>query len=260
MEVGITEATRKFMGLKPLPAPTEEDSFFCWDLTRADLGAPKLLAMHNTSNCLSVVSRMTGADWKKPDRMILDMIRGAIASREGFLCAADVEAYLQMAGEEIVFTKTHGRKSSGCISRLVDDLYFAELYKEDKLQWRAMRTMDRRPVHCPTRKEYVFSPEAFREDFEARLGHPCSSSLVEPARVIELQPHAAMDGVTDIAAAREWAVIPTELKRVLLSSAFCHNCGTTSFAPGYSLRMDDPGVVIVGNCSVCGAPIARCCE
>ena len=165
-----------------------------------------------------------------------------------------------MAGEEIVFTKTHGRKSSGCLSRLVDDLYFAELYKEDKLQWRAMRAMDRRPVHCPTRKEYVFSPEAFREDFEARLGHPCSSSLVEPARVIELQPHAAMDGVTDIAAAREWAVIPTELKRVLLSSAFCHNCGTTSFAPGYSLRMDDPGVVIVGNCSVCGAPIARCCE
>ena len=166
------------MGLKPLPAPVEEDSFFCWDLTRADLGAPKLLAMHNTSNCLSVVSRMTGADWKKLDRIIPDMIRGAITSRDGFLCTADVEAYLQMAGEEIVFTKTHGRKSSGCISRLVDDLYFAELYKEDKLQWRAMRTMDRRPVHCPTRKEYVFSPGAFREDFEARLGHPCPSLLV----------------------------------------------------------------------------------
>ena len=76
---------------------------------------------------------MTGADWKKLDRIIPDMIRGAIASREGFLRAADVEAYLQMAGEEIVFTKTHGRKSSGCLSRMVDDLYFCDLYKEDKV-------------------------------------------------------------------------------------------------------------------------------
>lgn len=132
-------------------------------------------------------------------------------------------------------------------------LYFAELCKEDKLQWRVMRTMDRRPVHCPTRKEYVFSPEVFREDLEARLCHPCSSLLVEPPRVIELQPHAAMDEVTDIAAAREWAAIPAELKRVMLSSAFCRNCGVASSAPGYSLRMGEGGVVVVGNCSVCGA-------
>ena len=44
-------------------------------------------------------------------------------------------------------------------------------------------------------------------------------------------------GVTEIEALREWRKIPERIRKLLLVNAFCHNCGTTEFAPGYTLRM-----------------------
>ena len=68
------------------------------------------------------------------------------------------------------------------------------------------------------------------------------------------------EGTTDIRAVREWNKMPEEAKDMWLYNAFCVNCGVTSFAKGYNLRMDKFGIVIEGKCAKCGERIARCCD
>lgn len=67
-------------------------------------------------------------------------------------------------------------------------------------------------------------------------------------------------GMTDIEAARAWKRMPENIQQPLLGSVFCPNCGTASFASGYSLRMRDGFVLIEGRCAACGAEIARLCD
>ena len=67
-------------------------------------------------------------------------------------------------------------------------------------------------------------------------------------------------GVTEIEALREWKKIPEHIRKLLLANAFCHNCGTTEFAPGYTLRMRHSYVLIEGRCAKCGAEVARLCD
>ena len=64
-------------------------------------------------------------------------------------------------------------------------------------------------------------------------------------------------GVTEIEALREWRKIPEHIRKLLLVNAFCHNCGTTEFAPDYTLRMRHGCVLIEGCCAKCGAEVAR---
>lgn len=54
-------------------------------------------------------------------------------------------------------------------------------------------------------------------------------------------------GTTDIEAARTWRGMPESIRQLLLGNAFCPNCGTASFASGYSLRMRDGSVLIEGQ-------------
>lgn len=67
-------------------------------------------------------------------------------------------------------------------------------------------------------------------------------------------------GITEIEALREWKKIPERIRKLLLANAFCHNCGTTEFAPGYTLRMRHGCVLVEGNCVKCGVEIARLCD
>ena len=67
-------------------------------------------------------------------------------------------------------------------------------------------------------------------------------------------------GTTDIEAARTWRGMPESIRQLLLGNASCPNCGTASFASGYSLRMRDGFVLIEGRCATCGAEIARLCD
>ena len=55
-------------------------------------------------------------------------------------------------------------------------------------------------------------------------------------------------GVTEIEALREWRKIPEHIRK-LLTNAFCRNCGTTEFAPGYTLPIRHDRMLIEGNCS-----------
>lgn len=67
-------------------------------------------------------------------------------------------------------------------------------------------------------------------------------------------------GVTEIEALREWRKIPEHIRKLLPASAFRYNCGTTEFAPGYTLRMRRGRVLIKGCCAKCGAEVARLCD
>lgn len=67
-------------------------------------------------------------------------------------------------------------------------------------------------------------------------------------------------GVTEIEALREWKKIPEHIGKLLLANAFCHNCGTTKLAPGYTLRMRHGRVLVEGCCAECGAEVARLCD
>ena len=67
-------------------------------------------------------------------------------------------------------------------------------------------------------------------------------------------------GTTDIEEARVWKGMSENIRQLPLGSAFCPNCGVTSFASGYLLRMRDGFVLIKGRCAACGTEIARLCD
>lgn len=79
------------------------------------------------------------------------------------------------------------------------------------------------------------------------------------AEEVEEDEFRRSKGVTEIEALREWKwkKTPEHIRKSLLTNAFCHNCGTTEFAPGYTLRMRRGRVLIEGCCAKCGAKIAR---
>lgn len=80
------------------------------------------------------------------------------------------------------------------------------------------------------------------------------------AEEVEEDEFRRSKGVTEIEALREWKKIPEHIRKPLLASAFCHDCGTTEFAPGYTLRMRHGRVLIEGRCAECGAEVARLCD
>ena len=63
-------------------------------------------------------------------------------------------------------------------------------------------------------------------------------------------------GVTEIEALRERRKTPEHIRKLLLANAFCHNCGTTEFAPGYTLRIGH-GCVSASDHSRLASPSAR---
>lgn len=67
-------------------------------------------------------------------------------------------------------------------------------------------------------------------------------------------------GVTEIEALREWKKTPEHILKLLLANALCHNCGTTEFTPGYTLRKRHGCVPIEGRCAKCDAEVARLCD
>lgn len=80
------------------------------------------------------------------------------------------------------------------------------------------------------------------------------------AKEMEEDEFRRSKGVTEIEALRERRKIPEHIRKLLLANAFCHNCGTTEFAPGYTLSMRRGCVLIEGRCAECGAEVARLCD
>lgn len=67
-------------------------------------------------------------------------------------------------------------------------------------------------------------------------------------------------GIMEIEALREWRKTPEHTRKLLLANAFCRNCGTTEFAPDYTLHMRHDCALIEGRYTKCGKKVARLCS
>lgn len=74
---------------------------------------------------------------------------------------------------------------------------------------------------------------------------------------MEADEWRSRSGVTDFEALREWNGLPNRDRQILLNTAYCRECGMTSFAPGYDIRRARFGLVVEGSCATCGARISR---
>ena len=134
---------------------------------------------------------------------------------------------------------------------------FALIYDEEKKQkdtsimW--LQSMDDADIAFP-----VMIPNAVKEDYDPNVSEEMIARFV--AEEMEEDEFRRGKGVTEIEALRERRKIPEHIRRLLLANAFCHNCGTTEFAPGYTLRMRHGCVLIEGCCAKCGAEVARLCD
>ena len=180
MEIGVTEATRKFLGWKPLPAAEETDPFFCWDLVRADYGQRKLLVMSNAATRLCAVSRMSGSDWKKLETIVPELIASAIATayssmpimlldqqqtRVGFRLMRpeeDADAYLELAGP-IRFTKTHGAKPVSGLTDTTFRIAVDWLNMDAKFQQAETGRLNDTLCHVPGVKDFIHPAELFAQ-------------------------------------------------------------------------------------------------
>jgi hypothetical protein len=66
-------------------------------------------------------------------------------------------------------------------------------------------------------------------------------------------------GVTELDAFQEWQSWPESRRQKNLRSAFCVNCNTGVFKPGYTVRRSDGFIVLEGECAICGSPMVKFC-
>lgn len=166
MEFGITIPLQKFLKWKQPPYGDEPRLFFCWDVHRAEINGRKLLVVVNAATRFAGVRTMSGADWKKLDAIVPDVINRAMEIdgipdwvRQKYFDAAGASA----------FTKTHGRKAVGGLNRMVEDLWFYHdgLRTDMRFQPEMTKWVNQMIAHCATRKDYVVPRKAFGEDLEA---------------------------------------------------------------------------------------------
>ncbi len=68
------------------------------------------------------------------------------------------------------------------------------------------------------------------------------------------------EDVTEIEALREREKVPEHIRKLLLANAFWRNCGTTEFAPGYTLRMCHGCILVKGRCRKCRIEVTKFCD
>ena len=69
-----------------------------------------------------------------------------------------------------------------------------------------------------------------------------------------------MDEVTDIEVIQKWNKIPKELQQKILANVWCGQCKGSVTITDYTMIIEDFGLVIRGNCKVCGGKVARVIE
>jgi hypothetical protein len=124
MELGLTTSVqKKISGLK-LEESQELDCRFWWEVNLTKIGNRNaLVIVHPSSRYCMVYSNLKPSIWKNFDSFVCNAIKEALL-REGF-SNEDASRYFEKAGD-IVFTKTHGRQSTGGLNRITSDLWFFE--------------------------------------------------------------------------------------------------------------------------------------
>ena len=62
--------------------------------------------------------------------------------------------------------------------------------------------------------------------------------------------------VSDITALQKWRRVPKNRQQQFLHNVFCPECYMTTII-NYSLKDDDFGILLVGQCKTCGQDIAK---
>lgn len=169
MEVGITIPLQKFLRWKQPPYGDEPRLFCCWDIHRTEVRGRKFLVVVNAADRFAGVRRMNGADWKKLDTIVPQVISQAMETIG--VPEWIQQQYFDEAGP-LAFTKTHGRKPVGGLNRVVDDIWYAALDSmnpEVFFQKDITAFVNSTITHCASRTDYVIPSEAFGYDLEASI-------------------------------------------------------------------------------------------
>lgn len=181
MEIGITGALCKFLKWGKLPAPQEQNLLACWDVSRVDANGLKLLLVMNVADRFVAVRRMKGADWKKLDTIVPEVIAQAMAV--GGFSDREIRDYLDLAGA-LRFTKTHGPSATGALSSIADFLWgVARSRLDTSTMFQPQLTFEanRLPGHCIAHKGWTFPRDMFPQDLRALLDGEGPQGAVEPA-------------------------------------------------------------------------------
>lgn len=124
MQYGLTAQTITRAKYKSVPAGTETDWCFVWEVNYATICGKKLLiVVHADTRYSMIYADLKPNVWKNLKDFLHDSVRDALL-REGF-GIDEVEKYFSLAGEEIL-TKTHGRKATGGMIHLTEYLSYYE--------------------------------------------------------------------------------------------------------------------------------------
>lgn len=124
MEIGLTTSVQNKISSLRLEQSKESDCRFWWEVNLTKIGNRNaLVIVQPSSRYCMVYSNLKPSIWKNLDSFVCDAIKEALL-REGFSEEA-AKRYFEMAGD-IVFTKTHGRQTTGGLNRITSDLWFFE--------------------------------------------------------------------------------------------------------------------------------------
>lgn len=133
MQYGVTAATIKRAKLTKVPAGTEMDYKFIWEVNYVDVCGKKfLMVVHADTRYSMIFCDIKPSVWKNLQGFLHEAV-GFALKREGF-SDEEAERYFELAGEEMV-TKTHGRKATGGMNHLTVMLpYFEKPLVEGSFQ------------------------------------------------------------------------------------------------------------------------------
>ena len=170
MQYGLTTNVKDRLKLSTLPAGTEEDPMFCWEvnLKRVYRRNVLLIVHADTRYCLAFVG-MTAGTWKNLRAFIDEAIRRALLDN-GFT-EADVGRYFRMTAYP-VFTKTHGRKAIGGMNHITAYLpWYIREWDEEMYQEKLCKLINGEPCHFVTHPEddYALPRELFVREMRKLL-------------------------------------------------------------------------------------------
>lgn len=178
MQIGITNALRTFLHLKPFAQNGECDPFFCWDASREIVDGRVMLVLFNVANRFCCVSAMRGSDWKRLEDYCGELVHRGLMSM-GFSASA-ADEYLKQ-GSRIEFGRTHGRKALGCMNQAILYLTYCDCDHHHQFQEKLTRLANEEICHCATREDYGYPKTWMEEDMRAHGIEPYEAQIPAPS-------------------------------------------------------------------------------
>lgn len=152
MQLGITIPLQKHLKIKNLSYGEATELFFCWELHIIRFqGRNTLVAVNANNRFMVLLSGMKVGDWKRLEKRLKEAITLGFAS-EGYT-DVQIQKYFMLAGDEMVMTKTHGRKPVAGLNKAIEYLSYIPIRINKEEQYQA--------VHCHEINRDICSPIGF---------------------------------------------------------------------------------------------------